>query len=252
MISEGELVGIISERDYARRVILKGRSSKDTQVKEIMTSPVIHVTPHQTLDECMTIMTNQHVRHLPVMEGEHLLRRNLDWRPGKVDHHGAGRDHPTTGALHRWKFSILNAPSTEHCPDRGSRGVSCRRSFYDLAIGCIFRVRGCSGRRDSRSLLPVGPRHFEPATGEPYEGGIVSEGSARVRFSVALLPGGDVLRHFRSGSSLSVCLGRGGSRAGLGWLLGKLCCSSECLSRPLIYLWKVGALDWAREPHPTR
>src|SRR6266481_2825941 len=73
VISEDKLVGIISERDYARRVILKGRSSKDTQVKEIMTSPVIHVTPHQTLDDCMTIMTNQHVRHLPVMEGEHLL-----------------------------------------------------------------------------------------------------------------------------------------------------------------------------------
>ena len=69
VISEDKLVGIISERDYARRVILKGRSSKDTQVKEIMTSLVIHVTPHQTLDECMTIMTNRHIRHLPVMEG---------------------------------------------------------------------------------------------------------------------------------------------------------------------------------------
>ena len=73
VIFEGQLVGIISERDYARRVILQGRSSKDTPVKEIMTSPVIHVTPHQTVDECMIFMTNKHVRHLPVMEGEHLL-----------------------------------------------------------------------------------------------------------------------------------------------------------------------------------
>ena len=73
VISDGKLIGIISERDYARKVILKGRSSKSTFVKEIMTSSVISVTSAQAVDECMDIMTKNRIRHLPIVENEKVL-----------------------------------------------------------------------------------------------------------------------------------------------------------------------------------
>ena len=68
-----ELVGIVSERDYARKVILLGRSSAETAVWEIMTAPVITVTPDRTVHECMQLVTEHRVRHLPVMEKNQLV-----------------------------------------------------------------------------------------------------------------------------------------------------------------------------------
>ncbi len=73
VVSEGKLVGVVSERDYARKVILQGKSSRQTQVKEIMTSPAIFVTPEQTVEDCMRIMTENHFRHLPVVENEKIV-----------------------------------------------------------------------------------------------------------------------------------------------------------------------------------
>ena len=69
----GRLAGIISERDYARKVILHGKSSHDIQVRDIMTAKVITVHPGQTVEECMALMTGKRIRHLPVTEGEHLI-----------------------------------------------------------------------------------------------------------------------------------------------------------------------------------
>ncbi len=69
LVMEGDkLVGILSERDYARKVVLQGKSSKDTLAREIMTTEVFCVTPKQTNEECMALMTAQRIRHLPVLE----------------------------------------------------------------------------------------------------------------------------------------------------------------------------------------
>ena len=68
IIEHGKLEGIFTERDYARKIILQGRSSKDTRISEAMTSNLITVSPTDTIDFCMQVMTNQHIRHLPVME----------------------------------------------------------------------------------------------------------------------------------------------------------------------------------------
>ena len=73
VLDNGKLAGILSERDYARKVILHGKSSHDIPVSEIMTGKVITVHPRQTVEECMALMTEKRIRHLPVAEGERLI-----------------------------------------------------------------------------------------------------------------------------------------------------------------------------------
>ena len=73
VMDKSELVGIISERDYARKIILKGKTSKDTLVREIMTAKVIYVKIDTSVHECMALMTEKRIRHLPVFSGEQLV-----------------------------------------------------------------------------------------------------------------------------------------------------------------------------------
>ena len=73
VLDGGRLDGIFSERDYARKVALFGRSSRETTVGELMTQAVYYVTPSQTVEECLALMTDKRVRHLPVLDGGHLV-----------------------------------------------------------------------------------------------------------------------------------------------------------------------------------
>ena len=74
LVVEGErVVGIVSERDYARKIVLLARSSRDTPLREIMSAPVMYVRPDQSSEECMALMTENRLRHLPVMDGERLI-----------------------------------------------------------------------------------------------------------------------------------------------------------------------------------
>ena len=73
VMEQGRIVGILSERDYARKMVLHGKASHDTAVRDVMTATLVSVTPRWTCDECMAVMTERHVRHLPVLDDGRLI-----------------------------------------------------------------------------------------------------------------------------------------------------------------------------------
>ena len=73
VMDSGRIVGIVSERDYARKVELHGKSAADTLVREIMTDRVVYVRPDESIEDCMALMSEKHFRHLPVIDKEHIL-----------------------------------------------------------------------------------------------------------------------------------------------------------------------------------
>ena len=73
VVTEGKPVGVVSERDFARRLFLLERPPREVPVKDVMTSPVVYVRPEQTNEDCMALMTDKRIRHLPVLDGERLI-----------------------------------------------------------------------------------------------------------------------------------------------------------------------------------
>ncbi len=110
-----ELAGILSERDYARKVVLLGRSSAETPVWQIMTSPVVTVSPDNSIQDCMRLMTERRIRHLPVVERRPCDRHDLDRGPGESRDRGAAADDRAAGDVHpQLRYSIYDEQFGAH------------------------------------------------------------------------------------------------------------------------------------------
>ena len=154
---DGHLVGIISERDYLRKVALMGRSSRSTEVREIMTANPFTVTAEESMEACMELMTNKRIRHLPVMEGEvggwgfpeRLPRRNLlKSLPSGFSLSSATPTSPLPGDVPGWQGMFGTRKPAQHAG-------SCNRIHVSGRLPCHDCQRILDGFRILMRLLPV-------------------------------------------------------------------------------------------------
>ena len=102
MDDDAKLLGIVTERDYARKVIIKGRSSKETRVEDIMSTDVMTTSSDHRVDQCMELMTEKKIRHLPVVDDDHGRRHDLDRRSRAGHYCGPERGNRAPRTLHQW------------------------------------------------------------------------------------------------------------------------------------------------------
>ena len=155
VMSDGAIAGIVSERDYARKVVLLGRTSKTTPVREIMTTDVISVEPGWTADQCMALMTERRIRHLPVVENGTARRHHLDRRRRPRRRRQPAVRDQVARELHHELTRMVPSERTRAQWSRGARvsGRPFRSARYLIPRSC---PRGPRGRTRSTVVPPPG------------------------------------------------------------------------------------------------
>ena len=140
VIEGGNLTGIITERDYARKIVLKGRTSPRTLVREIMSTTIICTRLDQTVEECMAIMTAKAVRHLPVLEHTNAYRIGFDRRFGQKRHRRSKVHYRAARTLHPGRPLSIRPGSSVSCwPPKIVGDPRCKSKKQKVGLGFTFQ-----------------------------------------------------------------------------------------------------------------